>query len=597
MAEDGFGYVLALEDELTGPAGAEVRALRQLQGAIGDTDKTVKGLHGSSGNLGRALAGIPEHAEHAGSSLGHFIARVSEYRAIEKAIDLLKDLVIELPKFAIEAAEFKENTVAAYAAVQGTAEEGEKTFAEIDKMAHVMHFPAKQAHDLAKDLMLQGLEDTKLITATVAANASLIKEGQIAGAEKLKSLIERATASGHFELRGATGKGGTGSGRALAGLGIHLPDLIADIAKRTGHSIGQVKTELQQGKIGVETGIAALVDAVNSSAIGKAGREKFGLEEFKADVVNTFTSIAQDVDLGPIKQALVDMDVALGGIADKNGPVADLFQTMVKWVGIAIEDITLFGLDLEIWALEAGIATYSVRKDFSEAFGAIGKDFGDVIPAVYQFIKIVGIGVVQAVGFAAKQVEVLGAGIGFLVDALSGPMSLAAVGPKLAALRKTVGDIEGSAVNQLAEGGGMIENIRTGKDMGEGLAVGAKSSAPDVEQAVSFTVKRGIGAGRQAADAHSPSLAMMDLGRDMGDGLTIGFDSTDISSAIQSSVRGAVVQPPSEPSEGHAASGHTLSLYGDIYIGKEHESGEHLRPIIESGLTDVLERFALELGA
>ena len=49
----------------------------------------------------------------------------------------------------------------AYAAVQGTAEEGEATFKQLDRIAGSFHMPAKQAHQLARDLMLQGLEDTK----------------------------------------------------------------------------------------------------------------------------------------------------------------------------------------------------------------------------------------------------------------------------------------------------------------------------------------------------------------------------------------------------------------------------------------------------
>ena len=78
MAEsDGFGYVLALEDELTGPANAEIRALRQLQGAIGMTDAASKKMHESSGGLGAALSAIPEHAEHAARGLGYRFADFS----------------------------------------------------------------------------------------------------------------------------------------------------------------------------------------------------------------------------------------------------------------------------------------------------------------------------------------------------------------------------------------------------------------------------------------------------------------------------------------------------------------------------------------
>ena len=50
---------------------------------------------------------------------------------------------------------------------------------------------------------------------------------------------------------------------------------------------------------------------------------------------------------------------------------------------------------------------------------------------------------------------------------------------------------------------------------------------------------------------------------------------------------------PSERGDGGKSTSITI---GDIYLGKEHESGEHLRPMFESMLADVLERLQLELG-
>ena len=57
--------------------------------------------------------------------------------------------------------------------------------------------------------MLQGLDDAKLFGSTISAQAALIRTGQLQGAAKLKSIIERSEASGHFDPgKGLVRKGG-----------------------------------------------------------------------------------------------------------------------------------------------------------------------------------------------------------------------------------------------------------------------------------------------------------------------------------------------------------------------------------------------------
>jgi hypothetical protein len=357
--DDGFDYVISLHDELSASARAQKEALRELKGQFSEVDRAARASTDAFKEVGDEL----------------FSASVKAFALVE-AVKKLGELGIESVKFAFEAAEFRHNTEIAYAAVQGTAEEGEKTFRQIDALAMQVHLPAEKAHGLARDLMLQGLEDTKAIGAVITADAALIRTGQEQGAEKLKSIVERSLASGHFDIgRGMSGKGGAMSGRALAGLGVHLPELLGDIAKRTGDSLDTVKAKLAQGKIDTAAGIGAITDLIAKGPIGTAARSKFDFGDFTADITNSFRKMVQDVDLKPLEVALEDMSQAVGDVAAHKEGVQGLFQTIVNLTAEAIEDVTEFGVDFEIvfYKIELAAApVVHVLQEINRLLGATG---------------------------------------------------------------------------------------------------------------------------------------------------------------------------------------------------------------------------------
>jgi hypothetical protein len=586
VADDGFVYSVELADKVSDPAHAEIRALRELTAEVLKTEKAMLAL-----NSAEEKAAKPK-GEREGEGFFSKVAKdatkgLAAATLAIRAIDSIKEGIVEGTSFAIEAADFKEDTTAAYAAVQGTAEEGERTFEAIDKMARVVHMPAEKAHGLAQELMQQGLEDTALITATIGATSSLIREGQVRGAEKLRNIIEKSTASGHFDLKIG---GKTESGKALAGLGVQLPNLLDELGHRLGKSREQVKAELKAGKIDTETGIAAIVDTIQNGPIGRAAKSKFGLEEFRADIANTFREAAQDTNLASFNQSLIDAEVALGGISGKQGPLASLFQTIVDGAAKGIETLTLFGLDVEIFALEVELAIGPAKAGFAdlipvlEGVGSAAVDIG----------KIILLSVVEVINLATHGVEELGAALGFLFDTLAHPKN---IGANFDALKKTIADSEADATASLKRTVDIAGNIAAGKDLGQGLAVGVQQATPEVEQSVAFTVKRGIGAGREAADSHSPSREMMDLGSDMSDGLAKGLDPSEVAASIRTGVRGGIdAAGPSASYTGGGAASTEFHMHGNIYINGEPSDDAGMRELVESAMADAFDRFALELG-
>lgn len=367
--DEGFEYIAEMKDRVSGPAKHASGELRL--------------LHVELGNIREALSDIGGTVTIA-ELLAHGIEGIGE-AAVEAAKKTV-EVGIEATKFAIEAAEFKHNTEIAYAAVQGTAEEGEKTFAVIDEVARKAHLPATKAHEIASQLMLQGVEDTKLVGQVVEAEASLIRTKQLQGAEKLKSIIERSAASGHFELKGIGAHGGPMTGRALAGIGIHLPELIQDIANRTHHSVAQVKQELAQGKIATEVGVAALTEAIGKGSIGRAAQQKFDFGDFAADMENKWRAMVQNIDLAPIERGFAEVSDTFSHMLGDGTGVQTVFQTIVDAIGTAIDKAVLFAQGIEISFLEADIAAQPLIQTISHIDDGVRKLTGGIIGTAFDVV-------------------------------------------------------------------------------------------------------------------------------------------------------------------------------------------------------------------
>jgi hypothetical protein len=349
---EGLDYPINIEDGASGPANRIAAAIRGIERAVGATAPSIEELGGLLHEVGgKMFGGVTPSLLFASA-----ISRVAS-EAIEAA-EAVGKLAVSATEFAIDAAMFRQDTTLAYSEAKGSAEEGKKAFEYIDKIASSFHMPAEKAHGLARDLMLQGLNDTKLIGETIEAQAALMRTGQIAGAEKLQKIIERSTASGHFDpgKLGGGKKGSAPSGRALAGLGVSLPGLIDQIAKDTRKSVGQVKAELKAGQITVEEGVTALTEKINSGVIGQTARAKYDIHDFTTDSSNFFRRMVQGIDLKPLEQGLLDVSTALGFVADHKGGIEAVFQTIVEWMGKTIDAGVILGEDLVIAGLRAELA-------------------------------------------------------------------------------------------------------------------------------------------------------------------------------------------------------------------------------------------------
>lgn len=419
---EGFEFTTELHDGITAATKQQVSALGAVEKALHGVDHAEQSVEHHGGMLSHAWEEASEFGNEFTKSL---IPQIAAAELAAEAIKKLGESIIEGAHFAVEAAEFKENAILAYEAVQGTAEEGEETFKAIDKLAMDVRMPAAKAHDMAKTLMVQGLENQQLLTSAISSVGNLQRVGMEAGAQRVQKIIETSLATGHFEL----------SKKQLRGTGLNLEDIYGDLAKRLHKSRDEIKEELKQGKVDAEVGIASITSAINSGKIGEIADKKFDLTDAVTVFGNEMRGLFQDVDVGPLKQGLVDFvsifDKGAASGATMHDAVTGAVNGIIRVVGEVITKGTEMILDFEIWGLKIelwGLKNKHAISETYESIKAIGMAVADVAAPVGKFLLQVALlgGVIPdafhvalvAVEGLAKGVMKIGEAIGFVADKL-----------------------------------------------------------------------------------------------------------------------------------------------------------------------------------
>jgi hypothetical protein len=565
MADDGFEYEMALKDSMSGPAKAETEALKSLTGAVvrlrdehGRFISAAKAAAAAASGTTAATAGMSaamRSAEKAAKSLVPELALVAAAtagirwleEAVVGAVSGFADLSVDAVRFALESAEFKENASEAFAAVQGTAEEGRETYDIIEKIARTSHTPIEKAESMASQLQLQGLDNEKLLYQVVQSVSDLSRVGSGQGAEKLQSLIQRSLATGTFKPMG----------RQLLGLGVSMPELVAQLAKNLHEPVAQIKAEMKAGKIGVEDGIAAITTSIEGSKIAELAHKKFTLGDFGVDLKNTLTSLFEGVPIDPFLDRLHEMADIFGdtttGVGGLKDAITGMFGQIVAWATPAVDAVTLFGLEAELGFLKAELAMGPALRSLEK------------VELSEPGMKALG----TAIEFAAENMAKL---------AIEAVQAAAAVGRLLGLLAPGEGQLQESGVDI---GLNWIDGI---------LSFGTLTLAEAAGRAIGNSFHDGAKAG---VDAHSPSRKAMQLGDDYAEGFSLGVDGS------HERARGAIADATDMPdfsNVGRGAGGKTVDV-GGIHVEVHGGGGaDEMRTLADDILADALERVNLELG-
>jgi hypothetical protein len=414
VAEGSFSYETAITDGMSAPARAEGDALKRLQGEIKSTETAIRalqteqlnyqrgGFKGAAADIGLEIRKLrlplgdlkgqfrdlkDEQKEKAEGGFfsqltGSLIPQIAlgelAAEGVKKIAETFYDVAkgigeatVEAGKFAVEMAEARENSISAYEAVFESKQAAELAFDAFETVGKAAHLPVDRAQAIAQDLMLQGEEHVDIIAGVLTASADLTRVGLAAGAEKFKSIVERSLTAGAFVLP-----------KKLAGLGVQLPDLYADLAARLHTSVANVKAELKAGKIDAEVGIQALTDAITSGKVGEAASKKLTFGDIVTDFKNDLVQLVEGVNFQPLLTAFSDItylvEGADGDTGDLKTTIQGAFNAAINLTGEAVDAVIGFGLEVEILGLKAELFWKKHRKGVDDLIEGV-KDLGITI--------------------------------------------------------------------------------------------------------------------------------------------------------------------------------------------------------------------------
>jgi hypothetical protein len=559
--EDGFSFETQIVDHMSGPAKAEADALERL---IGVAEKTADALgelahkHEEAGKHAHKHKGFLEELWHelvpkivVAELVAEGIKKIGE-AIVETAIKM-GELAVEGVHFALEMSEFKENAIAAYTAVQGTAEEGERTFEEIDQLGRNVHMPVERAHDMAVHLMQLGMENTQEVENAIQHVSDLQRTGNAEGAGKLQHLIERGLASGTFNP----------AERMMSGIGVTMPELLDQMSKDMHKPIAQIKAEMHAGRINIHDGLNEMEKVFQHSKIHEIAAKKFTLDDLITDMHNSVRKLFEDVDTEPLMHALHDMGWAFGQGAEGAGTlksfVTDTFNWIIRNVSPVIDAITELGLHIEIGFLRGKIAVKPLLDDLHK-MGLEGPSLDKIGEAVEFLVEWLVKGAVAATDLAMRIAEIAEFQVGLSNDT-------------------------GKLTHAL------------GGDIVEGVVKGIEGGAGSVEGAIVQMVTGGIAKGNEAAENHSPSRKGFRMGANITKGLALGIDdgASDVARALGDSVDLGSPGMVQNDNARHVTV-ESGAIQVNVHAPHSGATAHEMREVVESALEDVLEQFLLEVG-
>lgn len=545
-------FETSIKDEMSGP-------LREMSANLKGLTSVMKENVDVASKTGKAHDKMGESAKHSGK-LAHeakeqwhefsksLIPDIAAGELVAEGVKKALETVYEGLKFAIEASEFRENMTEAYSVIYDSAELGQKVYAELTALGKAVHLPTEQAHQMGAELMAQGLRNQKVLLNSIQAITALHRVGLDQGAEKFRMLIERSLAQGtRFQL--------PKEARALAGTGLKQEDIFAQLAKQLHKSIPQVKVLLAQGRIATGEGIEAMANLVNLGKIGEIAMKKETLTDTLTDLRNEVRSVFENVNTKPIIEAFKNLTDSIKPGTESGEKFRD----------------TMDGIVVVLSKVVAGL-------------GAAGKAF-DAIKGSAEWLG----NIIYRPGGPLGEIKEETPGLAPTTDAQKA---------QIEAFNKHAADVRALREAELdkskefdARWSGASKDA--GRNMGAGIASGLRESIADIKAAGYEAGKAAVDGARKAADAHSPSRKMQALGGDMTEGFAMGLDA---GMDRAGDALNLMVQPPAlAPANGNGGGRTVHVTVGDLHV-HSGANAQDIIPLIESQLTDVLERAALEAG-
>lgn len=680
---DSLSFLISLEEKISGPAKAAGGSLEQLQGqlraqegelanleramkrlqsggavdieqysklqsAIDEKKSSLNGLTnqiidlGKAGSSGEAAAGGLEQllgvAKGMGGPLGSVASgiegisgSVSSLAALGPEVLLmavaaaaialaaaLAAAFVGMAKFALAQADSRRSMLLNLEAILGSADAAGQLEGVIDDLANTGLVTSERLEQMAKALATAGLRGKEL-EGTLRTLATV--ESTIGGeaADKLRSIIEKSAAVGHFEL----------PVKQLAGTGVALENVYAALSTRLGKSIAQVKAELDAGKISIADGVAALNEVIEQKLGDVAAKKALAFSAQMEKLSKNMGDLFEEVDIEPFLKGLQGVlgvfdDTTAAGQALKL-VLKSVFDGVFAAAGAALPAVTAMMKEIIIAGLEIYIAVKPIASAIASFFGAssggsamvtafraIGQAIGFVVKAAVLMMTItatiVGGAIALLVGFASLTGRVfsgaaeaitgafaaLGSFFGGIASTIAGALGSVydAVAGALGGLAGSIGGWLSAAWQSLVS---FVDGFRSaGSNIMAGLVEGITAGAGAILSALLAPVQGGINAVKSLLGIHSPSRVFAEMGSYTAEGFAQGVDagSADVGASVAS-----MVTPPKVPGATGAKGAGAGAMQVTISIdarGAANPGG--IREAVIEAMTEAAERMNLQLG-
>lgn len=555
VVAEGFEYETAIKDSMSGPAHHEAAALGELEKAVEKADASLHKLGEAHEHAGKS------HEKGEGLVKSFTSSLIPEIAAGELAAEGIKklggallelgekviDFGVEGVEYALESAEFKENMIQAFEVVSQSAEEGEKTYEAIEKMASAHHLDIGKTLAAAKELALSGVENEQIVSDSVQAIGALQRVGLDSGAEKLRRLIEQSEAAGHLILP-----------KKLAGAGFTQEEL----AEKLGLPKG---SDLKKLKIDTDKGIAAIDALINEGNVGKLAAKKFDLTDVATDWRNVWKQLTEDVDAGPLTSALKNFvsifdEGSASGKVMKDEITSDI-NAIIAFLGPVVDDVEILVLRM-VLGFQNGQHAAKPLVDDIKAMGLEGPDIASLGHDVEIFVAGLVHAAAEIAWVIAEWQHLGGEHEKAAKEAKNGA-------PWAAAAQSWIDGILG-----VLTGGGYVA----------------------LESATSHLAQGAVDAFRNVWKTHSPSEVSADIASDIVAGYVVEMRGSTTKTGEAVAQAFAPTQTGSAPALGGGSRSYTIAPGAVVIHVESHASASELQSIVENALTDVLERTSLELG-
>jgi len=545
----GYQSQLALAKEL-----GNVEGFRKYSALVQESKQKVF-------DLAQATEGSAASSAAAGTSLGAVgiaLGAVAVAAGVAKAaISALVDVTESLIVKSLEVVNANQLMAARFQAMGDGAEGGGKrTLAMLDGLAAKLPQSREHLAEWTNAIQKMGITDLSKIRTELIATASaeaLLGEGGAGAYEKISRKVNDAI-EGHHALKITSKELTRTIGTALS----------ADVASRLGMSLKDLETKLKAGTVDAEKFGDALSKAVTEKGKGPLEAMSNSLGALKTKASEAFAHLFDDVDTKPLTDAFHNLIAVIdqgqpSGQAMKMG-ITGALNAIIRVVGHGITEAEVFFLRLEVGALSAYIAlkpVISAVSKIASAMGSLGNMFG---------------GAASAVGGVA-----------------AGP-----AGADPAVAQESGKRIGLMMLSGLDGGIGQMANL-------VGQMVGDFANAKSLEVAHQSGVQLGqatVAGMREGVQAHSPSVAAMRIGMDLGAGLGLGMQASPEPAAaartISNDALGGLRSGQAGIGAGGAANTNNTNTIAIHINAPEGVTDAHELSVV--GLSAALERFQVASG-